>query len=122
MDIVIKWIIIFAFTVPLQAISVVPLSPDDFSQKSIFNNWLLNRCIGKIEPESKMMDDAFKSAAVWLEFSKLPTDAFNEGDGLVEKYLKLNFDGSVKSDYNVLKCTLLASSHEATSLFEKHDI
>jgi len=29
------------------------------SRKYIFNNGLLNRFIGKAEPESKVMDDAF---------------------------------------------------------------
>lgn len=56
-----------------------------------------------------------------MEFSKLPVDAFNKGDGLVEKYLRLNFGGSVKSDYNVLKCTLLASSHEAIAILDKYN-
>lgn len=115
-----RFIIIFLCAISLPAISVTPPSPEGLSQKAIFNNWLIDRCIGKIDSESKLMDDAFKSAAVWLELSKLPVEAFNEGDILIEEYLRLKLDGSVKSNYNVLKCTLLLSSGEAISIFDKY--
>lgn len=64
------FIIIFLCAISLPAISVTPPSPGGLSQKAIFNNWLIDRCIGKIDSESKLMDDAFKSAAVWCVVGK----------------------------------------------------
>jgi len=60
-----RFIIIFLCAISLPAISVTPPSPEGLSQKAIFNNWLIDRCIGKRETEIVITGDAFKNATVW---------------------------------------------------------
>ena len=37
-----------------------------FSQQQIFENWVQNRCIGKIADSKSLKEDADASAAAWL--------------------------------------------------------
>lgn len=106
------------FLSPLVHSASLP-APDSFGQKAIFHNWLLSRCIGKINGEV-LKEDAFKSAAAWLEQSRLPIDAFEQGNKLIDEGLTVNLSGSVASQYNTLKCTLISQSHEADDLFSRY--
>jgi len=58
------------------------------SQETLYKNWLVSRCIGKSTDSEKTKQDAFRSAAAYLEFSKLPIDAFEQGEKLAEQYAK----------------------------------
>lgn len=106
------------FSPVVLAVSQLPM--DSFSQPQLFQNWLLNRCIGKASTDKTMKEDAYKSASAWLEYSHLPVEAFNGGDKLIDKYLKINLTGSVEGNFKVLTCTLLSQSKDAISIFNKY--
>ncbi|MEW5290789.1 T6SS amidase immunity protein Tai4 family protein [Erwinia papayae] len=114
-----KFLIITLLVSPV-AFAIVPPKMDSFTQPQIFQNWLQNRCVGKITQDESLKDDAFKSASAWLEVSHLPVDAFNDGGRLIDEYLKINFTGSAKADFKVLKCSLLSNSEEQKSIYSKY--
>jgi len=115
-----KLLILLALTSSPAALAITPPAPDSFKQPQIFSNWLLNRCAGKATTDKAFTDDAFKSASAWLEISHLPVEAFSEGDKLINDYLKMNLTGSVSGNFNMMKCTLLAQSQDAESLYNKY--
>lgn len=57
-----------------------------------------------------LKEDASASAAAWLEASELPVEAFNKADTIITQALKTPVGGTAKSDYRVLKCSLIAHS------------
>lgn len=89
-----------------------------FSQQEIFIHWIENRCIAKIAETERLKQDANQSAAVWLEYSQLPVDAFNNADKLINEEGKISLSGSVKGEYNVLRCTLIANSTGAVKIYK----
>lgn len=103
------------------AFALTPPEMDSFSQSDIFSNWLQNRCIGKIATSERLKDDAFKSASAWLEVSHLSINAFQDGNGLIDNYLKLKLSGEQGGEFNVLKCTLVSKSKEANAIFKKYN-
>ncbi|NUU67694.1 hypothetical protein HQN64_16470 [Enterobacteriaceae bacterium BIT-l23] len=90
-----------------------------FSQQQIFTHWVQNRCIGKITQDKLLIDDARKSAAAWLEFSQLPVEDFQAADKFIDAALKQKISGSVESQYQVLKCTLIANSDDIQAIFSR---
>lgn len=116
-----KIIFVFGLISSSAVMAVTPPAMDSFKQPEVFQNWLQNRCIGKISQDEKLKDDAFKSAASWLEVSRLSIDAFHEGDLLIDNYLKLKMSGSTGGEYNVLKCTLASQSKESKAIFDKYN-
>ncbi|CAI0724776.1 T6SS amidase immunity protein Tai4 family protein [Serratia entomophila] len=110
-------------------ISVIFISPvllaeeikiEKLSQDQIYENWLVSRCIGKSTDSEKTKQDAFRSAAAYLEFSKLPIDAFEQGEKLAEQYAKKDTQGSVKGSYHTLECLSLQNANEAKAIFERY--
>ena len=81
-----------------------------FSQQQIFENWVQNRCIGKIADSKSLKEDAIASAAAWLEASDLPAENFEKADELIVSLLKEKVGGTEPSQYQVLKCSLIANS------------
>jgi hypothetical protein len=75
-------------------------------------NWALSRCLAKASQGERAGDDAAKSAAAYLEMSSAGIDVYNRLDVLVDGYLKRTYSGSVKSDYNTMKCIDLYHSKE----------
>jgi Type VI secretion system (T6SS), amidase immunity protein len=107
------------------AMAFLPLSTfasdiSKLTQTSILKNWVLSRCISKAYSSAETKADAEASAAAYLEFSKLPIEAFNRGDVLVEEFLAKKYGGSVASPYNTLKCIDLFQSKELDALVKKH--
>ncbi|MEW7000800.1 type VI secretion system amidase immunity protein Tai4 [Serratia ureilytica] len=86
------------------------------SQEALYKNWLVSRCIGKSTDLVKTKQDAFRSAA-YLELSKLPMDAFEQGEKLAEQYANKNSQGSVQGTYHTLDCLSLQSASEANVIF-----
>ncbi|EOC0033132.1 T6SS amidase immunity protein Tai4 family protein [Cronobacter sakazakii] len=105
---------IAAFTVlrvSFHAALAQPLaSISEFTQPQIFSEWVQNRCMGHIADSVALKEDANASAAAWLEASELPAKAFNEADTIITQALKTPVGGTAKSDYRVLKCSLIAHS------------
>lgn len=87
---------------------------------SIFKSWALSRCSSKAYPSAQAKADAKASAAAYLEFSTLSTEAFNEGGVLVDLFLSKSYGGSAPGPYNTLKCIDLFPSREFESLVKKH--
>lgn len=81
-----------------------------FSQQQIFENWVQNRCISKIADSKSLKDDAEASAAAWLEASNLPAENFEKADKVIVSLLKEKVGGTEPGQYQVLKCSLIASS------------
>ncbi|MCR1300489.1 MULTISPECIES: T6SS amidase immunity protein Tai4 family protein [unclassified Enterobacter] len=82
-----------------------------FSQQQIFENWVQNRCIGKIADSKILKYDAEASAAAWLEASDLPAENFEKGDKAIASLLKETVGGTEPGNYQVLKCSLIANSN-----------
>ena len=87
-----------------------------FSQQQIFENWVQNRCIGKIAESKSLKDDAESSAAAWLEASDLPAENFEKADKVIDILLKEKVGGTEQGQYQVLKCSLIANSDAIRSL------
>ncbi|MBT1728718.1 T6SS amidase immunity protein Tai4 family protein [Enterobacter quasimori] len=81
-----------------------------FSQQQIFENWVQNRCIGKIADSKALKADAEASAAAWLEASDLPAENFEKADKVIVSLLKEKVGGTEPGQYQVLKCSLIANS------------
>lgn len=81
-----------------------------FSQQQIFENWVQNRCIGKIADSKALKADAEASAAAWLEASNLPAENFEKADKVIASLLKEKVGGTEPGHYQVLKCSLIANS------------
>lgn len=90
-------------------------------QETMYNNWLVSRCIGKSTDSEKTREDAFRSASAYLEFSKLPIDAFDKGEELVSQTLQKHSQGSVKGSYHTMECLSLPQSAEAKIIFKKYE-
>ncbi|AKE93831.1 hypothetical protein VWS67_003825 [Cronobacter sakazakii] len=107
-------------TVSFHAALAQPLAPvSEFTQPQIFTEWVQNRCMGHIADSVALKEDANASAAAWLEASELPVEAFNEADTIITQALKTPVGGTAKSDYRVLKCSLIAHSPEIMALYQK---
>ncbi|GGD20113.1 MULTISPECIES: T6SS amidase immunity protein Tai4 family protein [Franconibacter] len=91
-----------------------------FSQQQIFTHWVQTRCISKIADNASLKNDAQASAAAWLEASNLPVAAFEEADAATAQALQAKTGGSIKSDYRVLKCSLIAESQKIQALYNKY--
>lgn len=80
------------------------------AQDPSLKNWALSRCLAKANQGERGGDDAAKSAAAYLEMSTVSIQAYERIDSLVDAYLKQTHTGSVKSDYNTMKCIALYQS------------
>lgn len=114
-----SWVICLMLISTAHAAS--PPAIQTFQPLQIFQNWLLDRCIGKVLADKAVREDAFKSASVWLEHSKLPIEAFNDGDKLINEHLNMKLTGAVEGDFNVLKCTLVSQSKDAQHVYDKYN-
>lgn len=94
---------------------------DTFSQAQMYTHWIENRCIGKLAYGKALTDDAFNSASAWLEFGDLPIEAYNDGDAVIDRYLKVKLSGSVPGTFRVLQCTLIAASPDVRRLYNKYE-
>jgi hypothetical protein len=109
---VIGIVLLFAF-LPIHSIAGEG-SPrtSSYSEKDLLKNWALCRCLGKTYVSERDRDDAYKSAAAYLEFSGSPIESFDKLTELIEKYLSRSYTGSVQSNYNTMKCIDLFHSKE----------
>ena len=85
---------------------------EHYSQEMLLKNWALSRCLAKSYGDKTVRDDANATASAYLEYGKQPIETYNQLDGLVDKYVSLAYGGSVKSDFNTMKCIDLYHSQE----------
>jgi hypothetical protein len=86
------------------------------TQAAVLKKWALSRCLAKAGVDSPAGDDAAKTAAAYLEMGNAGIDAYEKLDALAGKYLEREYTGSVKSNYNTMKCLDLYDSAELDRL------
>ncbi|MGP8334554.1 hypothetical protein [Serratia sp. CY43514] len=70
--------------------------------------------------ESIQKQDAVSCRASQGKLSKLPMDAFEQGEKLAEQYANKNSQGSVQGTYYTLDCLSLQNASEAETIFERY--
>ena len=66
----------------------------------------------QVLPDGSAKDDANAAAGGCIEFGRQPIEAYENLGKLVDKYIKLPYVGSMKSDFNTMKCIDLFHSKE----------
>lgn len=94
---------------------------DSFSQADMYTHWIENRCLRRLGYGKALSEDAANSASAWLEFGHLPIEAYNQGDELIDRYLKIKLGGSVPGEFKVLQCTLIAATPGVKKIFDKYE-
>ena len=90
-----------------------------YSQKTLLKNWALSRCLAQTSNDGPSKNDANATASAYLEFGKQPIEVYDELSKVVDKYVKRTYGGSVKSDFNTMKCIDLFHSKELERLASK---
>jgi hypothetical protein len=85
-------------------------------QKILMKNWALSICFARIAQDAQTKKDAGATARAYLENSQQGVEAFEQIGKLVDKYVKLQYGGSDKADYNTMKCIDLFHSKELDRL------
>jgi hypothetical protein len=91
-----------------------------YSQTVLLKNWVLSRCLAKATPSKPAKDDAQLTASAYLEFGNLPIEAYDEGESLVDQYLKRHYSGVINGNYNTMKCIDLFHGKELDALARKY--
>jgi len=90
-----------------------------YSQKALLKNWALSRCLAQVYADSTTKDDANATAAAYLEFGRQPMEAYEAATRLIDQYARRSYSGSVKSNFNTMKCIDLFHSVELERLASK---
>jgi hypothetical protein len=90
-----------------------------YSQKALLKSWALSRCLGEVNTDAGAKDDANATASALLERGRQPITVYESVGALVSKYASRKYEGSVKSDFNTLKCIDLFNSRELDALAGK---
>lgn len=86
------------------------------TQATLLKKWALSRCLAKASANSAAGDDAAKAAAAYLERGAAGVEIYEKLDALADSYLTREYTGSVKSNYNTMKCLDLYDSEELDRL------
>ncbi len=87
-----------------------------YDQQTLLKNWALSICLAQVAKDERTADDAGLTASAYLEYGKQGLEAYAEIRKLVNKYKDLHYDGSVKGEYNTMKCIDLFHSKELNLL------
>jgi hypothetical protein len=90
-----------------------------YSQRTLLKNWALSRCLGRVAVNQQSRDDAYATAAAYLEFGSQGMDAYESLQVLVDKYAAKTYSGSIKSDFNTMKCIDLFHSEELSNAVKR---
>jgi hypothetical protein len=93
-----------------------------YSQKTLLKNWALSRCLGQVYADGKATEDANASASAYLEFGRQPIEAYEALAVVIGKYANRKYAGSVRSNFNTMKCIDLFHSTELDELVSKFSI
>lgn len=88
-------------------------------QKMLMKSWALSTCFSIIAKDEETKKDAASTAAAYLENSQQDLEDFDKIGTLVEKFVAKQYGGSVKSEYNTMKCIDLFHSRELDRLVVK---
>jgi Type VI secretion system (T6SS), amidase immunity protein len=93
----------------------VPMT-DQYSQKTLLKNWALSVCLAAIAKDADARDDANATASAYLEFGHQKIEAYDALRELALQYAHRKYGGSIKSDFNTMKCIDLFHSKELDRL------
>lgn len=82
------------------------------TEAGILKDWALSRCIAKAAKKERFGDDAAKTAAAFLERGTAEITTYEKVETLIDTFLARRYSGSVKGEYNTLKCIDLYHSHD----------
>ncbi len=92
---------------------------EKYSQKTLLKNWTLSVCLAKISKDPGAKEDANATASAYLEFGLQHIEAYDALRKLAEEYANRKYGGSIKSDFNTMKCIDLFHSKELDDLTRK---
>jgi hypothetical protein len=87
-----------------------------YSQKNLLKNWALAVCLAEIAHDVRDRADASAAASAYLEFGKQPLEAYDALRNLAKKFARLDYQGSIDSEFNTMKCIDLFHSSELDKL------
>jgi hypothetical protein len=90
-----------------------------YSQRQLLKNWALTVCLGNVMKDPSDQKDANVSASAYLEFSRAKLEDFEKLRQLALKYAALKYSGSIKGNFNIMKCINLYHSRELNRLVKK---
>jgi hypothetical protein len=102
----------------LQCIACAAATVDstENAEATLLKKWALSRCLAKASANSPAGDDAAKTAAAYLEMGTAGIEVYEKLEALASSYLGREYTGSVKSNYNTMKCLDLFDSDELDRL------
>lgn len=86
------------------------------AQATLLEKRAMSRCLAKAGAGSPAGDDAAKTAAAYLEQGTVGIEVYEKLEALASGYLEREYTGSVKSNYNTMKCLDLVDSDELDRL------
>lgn len=92
---------------------------DKYSQKVLLKNWAMSVCLAKIATDKTARADANATASAYLEYGKQPIEAYDALRELALKFAARKYGGSIKSEFNTMKCIDLYNSKELDELATK---
>jgi hypothetical protein len=90
-----------------------------YSQKALLKNWALSVCLAEVAQDAKTRADANETASAYLEFGRQQIEAYDMLKELVKKFADRKYEGSIKSEFNTMKCIDLFYSIELDRLTAK---
>lgn len=96
-----------------------PSEAATYSQKALLKNWALSRCLAHVYSDARTKADADATASAYLESGRQPLEAYSALSELVNKYANRQYAGSIKSEFNTMKCIDLFQSQELDKLAGK---
>lgn len=92
---------------------------ETYSQKTLLKNWALSVCLAAVAKDGAERDDANATASAYLEFGQQKIEAYDALRALALQYANRKYGGSIKSDFNTMKCIDLFHSKDLDHLVAK---
>ena len=93
---------------------------ETYSQKTLLKNWALSVCLAKISKDPSAKEDANATASAYLEFGHQRIEVYDALRDIAERYANRRYSGSIKSEFNTMKCIDLFHSKELDSLVKRY--
>lgn len=115
---------LFVSASPLQAQDKQPSEyslpmTEKYSQKTLLKNWALSVCLAAVAKDAATRDDANATASGYLEFGRQGIEAYDALRELAHEYANRKYGGSIKSEFNTMKCIDLFHSKDLDRLVTK---
>jgi len=114
-----KIIVIFILAFITSCSSVAKNQTSIKNEKEIYKSWVLSRCLSFTANDEVQKQDALNTASAYLELSTLPLDYFLKSGELIQRYISLEYQGSITGTFNTKKCIDLFNSNELNELYEQ---